>query len=204
MVQQGAAATALFDRAYYQRFYHDPGTAVTSRAEMRARAELIAAAVRHVGLPVRRILDAGCGVGLMRAPLLRRLPGARYVGLETSEYLCERYGWQRGELQTLKAREKYELVICYDVLQYLGAAETQRALKNLARVARGLLYFGVLTREDWEENCDQSRTDPAVSLRGGAWYRRELKKSFRHLGGGFWLRHDCPVTLWEMDTAGRK
>jgi hypothetical protein len=62
----------------------------------------------------------------------------------------------------------------------------------------------VLTREDWEENCDQSRTDPAVSLRGGNWYRRELSKNFRQLGAGFWLRRDCPVTVWEMDTAGRK
>jgi hypothetical protein len=99
---------------------------------------------------------------------------------------------------------RYDLVICYDVLQYLKAAETQAALANLAQVCRGLLYFGVLTREDWEENCDQSRTDPAVSLRKGAWYRRELSKAFRHLGAGFWLRRDCPVTVWEMDTAGRK
>ena len=90
------------------------------------------------------------------------------------------------------AATQYDLVICYDVLQYLNAAETRRALANLARVSRGLLYFGVLTREDWEENCDQSRTDPAVSLRGGAWYRRELSKQFRHLGAGFWLRRDCP------------
>jgi hypothetical protein len=59
----------------------------------------------------------------------------------------------------------------------------------------------VLTREDWEENCDQSRTDPAVSLRAGAWYRRELSKSFLHLGAGFWLRHDTGLTVWEMDTA---
>src|SRR5258706_61709 len=57
-----------FDKAYYQRFYHDPRTAVTSRAEMRSRAELIAACVNYLGLPVKRILDAGCGVGLMRAP----------------------------------------------------------------------------------------------------------------------------------------
>jgi hypothetical protein len=69
-------------------------------------------------------------------------------------------------------------------------------------VCRGLLYFGVLTREDWEQNCDQSRTDPAVSLRGGNWYRRELGKRFLHLGAGFWLRRGCPVTVWEMDTAG--
>jgi 2-polyprenyl-3-methyl-5-hydroxy-6-metoxy-1,4-benzoquinol methylase len=40
-------------------------------------------------------------------------------GLEASEYLCRRYGWQHGTLQTLDAAERYELVVCYDVLQYL-------------------------------------------------------------------------------------
>ena len=48
-----------FDREYYRRFYFDPRTAVVSRAEMRARARLIAAYAQHIGLPVRRMLDAG-------------------------------------------------------------------------------------------------------------------------------------------------
>ena len=108
-----------FDKAYYERFYRDPRTAVTSRAEMRDRAALIAACVNHIGLPVKRILDAGCGVGLLRAPLLRRLPRAQYSGLDSSPYLCNRYGWQHGTLQTLRIRERYELVVCYDVMQYL-------------------------------------------------------------------------------------
>jgi SAM-dependent methyltransferase len=196
--------TEQFDRAYYQRFYIDPRTAVTNRAEMNARAGLIAAMADHLGLPVRTILDAGCGVGLLRAPLQRRLPKAGYTGLEVSEYLCKRHGWIHGGIQDFSRKAQYDLVICYDVLQYLDAAGTRRALKNLARICRGLLYFGVLTREDWEENCDQSRTDPAVSLRGGAWYRRELARNFKHLGAGFWLRRGCPVTVWEMDTAGSK
>ena len=200
--------TEQFDRAYYQRFYFNPRTAVTSRAEMNARGRLIAAMADHLGLPVRSILDAGCGVGLLRTPLRRGLPKATYTGLEVSEYLCQRYGWIHGGIQDFTrkaaANRQYDVVICYDVLQYLDARQTQRALHNLARVCRGLLYFGVLTREDWQQNCDQSRTDPAVSLRGGAWYRRELSKNFRHLGAGFWLRRGCPITVWEMDTAGRK
>ena len=53
-----------FDREYYRRFYFDPRTAVTSRAEMRARAKLFAAYADHAGLPVRRLLDAGCRVTL--------------------------------------------------------------------------------------------------------------------------------------------
>ena len=191
----------MFDRAYYQRFYHDPGTAVTSRAEMRERAALIAAAVRHVGLPVQRILDAGCGVGLMRAPLLRRLPGARYVGLETSEYLCRRYGWQQGELQTFATRARYELVICYDVMQYLDADGARCALAKLAAVCRGMLYFGALTSGDWRHNCDQSRTDFMPGLRSAAWYRRELARGFAPLGCGLWLRRGAPVTVWDLDRA---
>lgn len=197
-----------FDRAYYQRFYFNSRTAVTNRAEMNARGRLIAAMADHIGLPVRSVLDAGCGVGLLRAPLKRGLPKASYTGLEVSDYLCRRYGWIHSGIQDFDRKasggRQFDLVICYDVLQYLNAAETQRALNNLARLCRGLLYFGVLTREDWYENCDQSRTDPAVSLRGGAWYRRQLAKNFRHLGAGFWLAKGCPVTVWEMDTAGRK
>lgn len=192
-----------FDHAYYQRFYFDPRTAVTDRAQMNARGRLIGALAEHIDLPVRRILDAGCGVGLLQAPLRRAFPRATYTGLEVSRYLCGRYGWLHGSIHDFARRGRYELVICYDVLQYLVRADAVAAIANLGRVCRGLLYFGVLTREDWEQNCDQSRTDPAVELRRGSWYRRQLGQHFRHLGAGFWLHRDCPVTVWEMDTAGR-
>ena len=87
--QAVAGMSTRFDREYYRRFYFDGRTAVTSRAEMRARARLIAAYADHIGLPVRRMLDAGCGIGLLRAPLQRAFPRARYTGLEFSEYLCQ-------------------------------------------------------------------------------------------------------------------
>ena len=63
-----------FDRDYYRRFYYNPRTAVTTKREMTARAHLIAAFVEHTGLPVRRILDAGCGTGLCAAGAVARLP----------------------------------------------------------------------------------------------------------------------------------
>jgi 2-polyprenyl-3-methyl-5-hydroxy-6-metoxy-1,4-benzoquinol methylase len=190
-----------FDQDYYQRFYYDPRTAVTSRAEMRARGRMIAACVEYVGLPVKSILDAGCGVGMLRAPLTRAFPAAEYVGLEYSEYLCRRYGWRQGSVATLRTRERFDLVVCYDVLQYLGVPEARRAIANLARVCRGGLYFGALTTEDWRDNCDQSRTDRIPGLRPGAWYRRELKRAFRPVGCGVWLKRDVNLTLWDLDTA---
>jgi 2-polyprenyl-3-methyl-5-hydroxy-6-metoxy-1,4-benzoquinol methylase len=188
-----------FDRDYYQRFYFNPRTAVTSRAEMRARARLIVGCVQYVGLPVARILDAGCGVGLLRAPLKRAWRAADYVGLEFSDYLCRRYGWRQGSIATLCTRERFDLVICYDVLQYLPVAQARRAIANLGRVCRGALYFGALTLEDWRDNCDQSRTDRIAGLRRGAWYRRELARAFRPMGCGMWLKRGLPVTLWNLD-----
>jgi SAM-dependent methyltransferase len=190
-----------FDRDYYRRFYFDPRTAVTSRAEMRARARLIAGCVDYVGLPVRQILDAGCGVGMLRAPLRRALPKARYVGLEYSEYLCQRYGWHQGSIESFRIRERFDLVICYDVLQYLAVPQARRAIANLARLCRGALYFGALTAEDWRDNCDQSRTDRIRGLRPGSWYRRELARAFRPLGCGMWLRRNVGLTLWNLDAA---
>ena len=190
-----------FDRDYYQRFYFNPRTAVTSRAEMRARARLIVACVQYVGLPVRRILDVGCGVGLLRAPLKRALRKADYTGLEFSEYLCRRYGWRQGSIATFRTPERFDLVICYDVLQYLSVPEARRSIANLARVCRGALYFGALTTEDWRENCDQTRTDRIAGLRPGAWYRRELARAFRPIGCGVWLKRELNLTLWNLDAA---
>jgi trans-aconitate methyltransferase len=189
-----------FDHSYYQRYYFDPRTAVASRAEMRARARLIAAFTVHAGLPVRRILEAGCGTGLLRAELLRRLPHAQYVALESSDYLCQRYGWRKGRIEQYRSRTPFDLVVCYDVLQYLGDSTAQRALANFARLCRGALYFTALTRHDYQHNCDQARTDVAVHLRTAEWYRTRLRRKFSEAGLGFWLRRGTPLTLWELES----
>lgn len=189
-----------FDRDYYQRYYFDPRTAVTTRREMQARAHLIAAFVEHTALPTRRILDAGCGTGMLRAPLLRRLPRAQYTGLETSEYLCKRYGWEHGEIDKYRSTTPFDLVICYDVLQYLDPESASRAIDNFARLCRGVLYFSALTKLDWEYNCDTQRTDKNVLLRTGQWYRKRLRQHFAEAGAGFWLRKGAPLTLWELES----
>jgi len=192
--------TGRFDREYYRRFYLDPRTAVISRAEMRERAGLIAAYARHIGLPVRSILDAGCGIGLLRAPLKRAFPRASWTGLEYSEYLCQRYGWTQGSLATFRA-EPFDLVVCYDVMQYLDDRTAARAITSLGRLTRGLLYISALTARDWRENCDRTRTDRDVNLRPASWYGARLRRNFRHVGVGFWIRRGAPLIPWEMETA---
>jgi SAM-dependent methyltransferase len=195
-----AKAAPSFDRAYYKRFYLEPRTAVSTRGEMRTRARLIAATTAHAGLPVRRVLELGCGTGMLRAALIRLLPRAQYVALEYSEYLCQRYGWQQGSVEDYRASAPFDLVVCYDVLQYLPAAAAERALTNFARLCRGMLYFAALTRFDYDHNCDRSRTDSAVYLRSARWYRTRLNRHFHEAGLGFWLRRGAPLTLWELES----
>lgn len=194
---------ARFGAAYYRRHYVNPRTAVTSRREMARRAAFIAGFAAYLDLPVRSILDAGCGMGWLRAPLLRRFPRARYVGLEASEYLCARFGWRRGSIGDHRPRAPYDLVVCYDVLQYLDDVEAERAIANLARVTRGAVYFSALTREDWEEHCDQSRTDREVALRPASWYRRRLAGRFVPLGCGMHVKRGVAVQLWELERVAR-
>jgi len=195
----GLGAADNFDAAYFRRFYVDPATRVVTAGEMRSRAALIASILRHVQIPVRRILDAGCGLGLLRKPFADLYPRASYSGLETSPYLCKRFGWVRGSVSDFAPRKPFDLVICYDVLQYLSDAEARRAIANLVKLTRASLYVSALTTEDWRENCDRSRTDRSVHLRSAAWYRRCLRKSFRYIGFGVWLRNDVAATLWDME-----
>ncbi len=189
-----------FDRDYYRQYYFDRRTAVSSAREMRARARLIAALTEHAGLPVRRILEAGCGTGMLRSALKRLLPRAHYTGLETSEYLCARFGWEHGRIEQYRSRAQFDLVICYDVLQYLDDRSAARALANFGRLCRGVLYFSALTSYDLKHNADPERTDANVHLRSAAWYRTRLRRQFRAAGLGFWLRRGAPLTLWELES----
>ncbi len=188
-----------FSAEYFKKYYVDAATRVVTAAEMRAKAALIAAALRQCQIPVRRILDAGCGIGLLRKPFANHLPRARYVGLESSDYLCRRFHWRRGSIVDFTARSPFDLVVCYDVLQYLPDRQAARAIANLGRLTRCALYVSALTVEDWRENCDRSRTDRAVHLRPGDWYRRRLNKAFRYVGFGLWVRKNITAILWEME-----
>ena len=189
-----------FDAAFFERFYFDPETKVVTREEMRARAELIAAILRQAQHPIRSILDAGCGIGMLKPAFAQVLKRACYVGLEASEYLCRRFGWTHGSIVDFKPAAPFDLVVCYDVLQYLDDRAAVRAMANLGRLSRVALYFSALTIEDWRRNCDRSRTDRAVNMRPAAWYRKRLQRNFYYLGFGVWIRKTKPTVRWALET----
>ena len=193
------ASAEPFGEAFFRRFYLNPKTRVVTQKEMVRRANLIAAFVQHGELEVRSILDVGCGLGLMRDQLLRHFPKAKYTGLEVSQYLCEKHGWTQGSAHTFESPRPFDLVVCYDVFQYLPVRPAAAGIRNLARLCNGVLHFGALTREDWELYCDKRRTDRNVHIRPAEWYRKRLARSFINAGSGMFVRRGAPVHLWELD-----
>jgi SAM-dependent methyltransferase len=189
----------VFDAGFYQRYYLNPQTRVASRADALRLGRFVCAYAAYLGFTVRRVLDAGCGLGHLKKPVREVFPRANYIGLETSDYLCRRYGWIRDSIADYRPAAPFDLVLCHDVLQYLDDREAVRALTNLAKLSRGALYFSVLTREDWRRNADRARTDSGVSLRPAAWYKTRLARHFRPLGGGLLVRRGYEPLLWELE-----
>jgi len=193
-----------FDADYYRRFYADPRTRVSDLAAVRKLVTFVASYLRYLGVPVRSILDLGCGLGHWRTAAREAWPRARHHGVEYSAGLCARFGWTRGSIvdfdpTALRRDGTFDLVVCQGVLQYLDDREAGSAIDNLGRWCGGAIYLEALTELDWAENCDQSRTDGRVHLRSGAWYRRRLARHFVDCGGGVFLGKRAGVTLFELE-----
>jgi SAM-dependent methyltransferase len=187
-----------FDAAYYHRFYRNPRTRVTTPDERARLLALAIAVLRHQGVEVRRILDAGCGLGYARRPLLRAFPGATYTGLEVSEYLCRKYGWTQASIVDYRSRGRFDFVLCSDVVQYLSDRDAARAIDNLARLCRGVLFFHTPTREDLADLVDPTASDVNVHFRPAQWYRKRLGAHFHHLGFGFHLTRERDPQQWTL------
>lgn len=192
-----------FDKAYYDRFYHDRRTRVVTKASIGRLAKFVTSYLKYLQLPVESVLDIGCGLGYWQQPILREFPKASYTGVEYSEYLCEQHGWEQGSVVDYAPGRTFDLVICQGVLQYLSDSAAKKALRNLGKLCRGALYLEALTQQDWETICDQSVTDGSTHLRTGAWYLEQLDRSFLPIGGGVFLARSASACLFELETLKR-
>lgn len=202
--QAGANERKSFGADYYQRYYDNEETRVSDVSEIRRLATFVAGYLQYLQIPVRSILDVGCGVGHWRTVSKELWPKARYYGVEYSEHLCAQFGWQQGSATNLNAKAKlgrstFDLVVCQGVLQYLDDRAAAAALKNFAKWSDGALYLEALTEKDWQENCDQTVTDGDVHLRPGSFYRERLNKHFQDCGGGVFCSRRTGVALFELE-----
>lgn len=198
-----SASATIFDEAYYQRFYFDKKTSVVDPEHIARLGAFVCSYLQYLRVPVHRVLDVGCGIGLWRDVVARHFPDASYQGVEFSDYLCERYGWERGSVVDYQASKPFDLVICQGVLPYLSPPDLQRALHNLGRLSRGALYVEAVAREDYERDIiDDELTDPRMFRHRAALYRRGLAEHFTELGGGVWLSRQADLPLFALESVG--
>ncbi len=199
-----SASDSWFDEAYYERYYFDKKTSVVDPQHMERLGSFVCSYLKYLRVPVRRVLDVGCGIGLWRDIIARHFPQATFHGVEYSAYLCERFGWERGSVVDYRAEEPFDFVICQGVLPYLSAADLKRALHNFASLSQGALYIEAVSHEDWERDIlDETLTDPRLFRHRAELYRRGLSQGFTELGGGIWLQRDAEVPLFELECTAR-
>jgi SAM-dependent methyltransferase len=180
-----------YDRAYFDRWYRSPKRRIETRAALARRIAVAVALVeRLLERPIRSALDVGCGEGRWRAELKRLRPHLGYCGVDPSAYVVERFGRRRGivlgafaDLAELDLGGPFDLVVCADVLHYVGDDELDRGLPALASLTGGMAWLEALCRED-----DVEGDRRGLILRPAAAYRRRFRRlGLVHAGACGWL-----------------
>jgi len=182
--------TKTYDKAYFERWYHNRRTRVNSHAEVRRKVSVaVAMAEYFLRRPIRTVLDIGCGEGGWLKHLRDLRPRVAYSGLDSSDYVVSRYGESRnirkasfGELPNLGLLP-FDLVVCADVMHYVPEAELRPGIGEIARLCEGVAYVEVLTAED-----DVIGDLDAFQFRPAAWYRKAFGRAgMRQVGPYCWL-----------------
>jgi predicted TPR repeat methyltransferase len=155
--------------------------------------------VAWFGGDVRTALDVGAGTGLWRDWFRQHRPKVRYVSTDVSAYACAKYGHEQRDIARWRSRDRFDLVVCQGVLPYLSDVDCAAAIANIAAMTRGFLYLEAITDKDIADVCDNERTDTKIRARSGAWYRKELAKTFIPVGCGLFYAKDGPLQFYELE-----
>jgi SAM-dependent methyltransferase len=195
--------TKTYDRAYFKRYYHDRRTRVHAHGEVRRKVAMaVSVAEYFLRRQVRTVLDIGCGEGAWLGHLRALRPRVAYSGLDSSEYVIQRFGRTRnirratfGELPSLGLLP-YDLVVCSDVLHYVGEAEIRAGVAEIARICESVAYVEVLTAED-----DVVGDLDSFQFRPAAWYRNAFRRSgMKQVAPYCWLAPALVDEAAELET----
>jgi SAM-dependent methyltransferase len=186
-----------FDRSYYRRYYLGPRRVHGAR-DIAHLASGVAGLAAWLGVDVRSVLDVGAGTGLWGRWFRRHRPRVELRSIDVSEYACRAFGHERRDISAWRTRRTFDLVVFHSVLQYLRDAEAARAIANVGRMCRGLLYLEAVTRED-APYLDLARTDTAIHVRPAAWYRTRLSRHFVEVGAGLWAAKRAQLPLYALE-----
>ena len=169
-----------YDRAYFDRWYRNPRSRIATAADVARKVRFALGVAEYLlGRPVRTVLDIGCGEGAWRRALHALRPSLVYTGIDSSEYVVQRFGARRnihlGSFASLDAHrwgETFDLIVCADVLHYLSTAELRRGLPLVSALLGGVAYLEMFTTAD--EVLGDRR---GLVARSPAFYRRLLEQA---------------------------
>jgi SAM-dependent methyltransferase len=194
-----ASPSRPFDAAYFRRFYESRRSRVYGAEQVDHLARGVTGFVRWFGGEIERVLDVGAGTGLWKDWFARNLPSVRYRSLDVSPYACERYGHERRDIASWRARERFDLVVCQGVLPYLDDAACARAVGNMAAMCRGYLYLEAVTARDLRDVCDRRHTDVTMRSRPASFYRGLLAPRFEAIGCGLYHVKGGGSVFYELE-----
>lgn len=192
-----------YDAAYFEHWYRRSGVGVGRAEFVERKVRLALAAAEYVlGRPARSVLDVGCGEGPWRAILRRLSPGIAYLGVDSSAYAIARYGRARnlrlgglGDLRHLRLARRYDLVVCADVLHYVGDREVRAGLAAIAPRVGGAAFIEAFTSADEIEGDHE-----AFQMRSPAAYRRLFAAAgLTPLGLHLYVNREALATLVTLE-----
>lgn len=195
-----------YDRDYFDRWYHNTDTRVMSPGALRRRVAMVVALTEHfLHRPIENVLDVGCGEGSWRAPLKKLRPKIRYLGLDTSPYVIERFGRRRniyplslGQLAEQRFDTPFDLIICANVLHYVDASELRRGLSGFRELLYGMAYLETYVRGDPVRGDHHD-----FKARPASWYRKVFAEAgMVACGPQAWLHEDLAAKLSALEVAG--
>lgn len=190
-----------FDKDYFDRYYG--ARPVRTMNEVSRLASAVHDLVTWWGGSITSMLEVGAGPGDWSNWYRATHPRVRVLSTDVSEHACDRYGHEQRDIAEWVPRQRYDLVVCMDVLQYLDDRRAAKALRNLASATKMCLYFDALTSHDVKYTIEPSATDLDAHLRSGDWYRTRLARSFTQAGAGLWVRKSSGIVLHELERTHR-
>jgi SAM-dependent methyltransferase len=162
-----------YDRAYFDRWYRGRARIGEEPDVRRKVAMAVSIAEFFLRRAIRNAIDIGCGEAPWFVHLQELRPRVRYVGYDPGDYAVEEFGASRNvrrggfaDIGSLHIRERFDLVVCADVMHYLPDDEIRRGLPAIVRLMRGAAFFEVLTRED-----EVIGDTVGLMSRPSSWYR---------------------------------
>lgn len=168
-----------YDQKYFDRWYRNERDRVIDDEHLARKVRMVVGIAEwFLERPVASVLDVGCGEGAWQPVLKKLRPKARYLGMDGSTYAIDRFGKKRNlilgrfhEIEDRLRPEKFDLVVCCDVLQYVPDRELASGLKALAVRIGGVAFLEAYTRDDATTGDRQGWHN-----RSGGYYRSRFKK----------------------------